>query len=161
MEKVSKKPGCYFQILWFFSRFHPNSPHADEKTFASRNMSMAETWAELGSFYLGTKQWKEARESASEAMKVDPKLPLANEVLGFLDMGEGKDDLAVREFSQAVDSDGHMYLSLFAKTMLSPLPHSTSPGDRELFRAALAKVLDDNPQFAPAYVEWAKSFAAE
>ncbi len=161
LEEVRKKLDDYVQLFGFTTGIIPTPPHADEKTFTSRNMSMAETWAELGSFYLGTKQWKEARESASEAMKVDPKLPLANEVLGFLDMGEGKDDLAVREFSQAVDSDGHMYLSLFAKTMLSPLPHSTSPGDRELFRAALAKVLDGNPQFAPAYVEWAKSFAAE
>jgi tetratricopeptide (TPR) repeat protein len=139
----------------------PTPTGADEKTFATRTMTVAETRAELASFYLGTRQWQLARESATEAVKADPRQPLANEVLGFLDMGENKDDLSLREFSQAVDADSHMYLALFAKTMLSPLPHSNAPADRELFRATLAKVLESNPQFAPAFVEWAKSFAAE
>jgi hypothetical protein len=161
LEQVRKNLDDYVGLFAFTAGVIPTPANVDEKAFASRTMTQAETWAELASFYLGSRQWKEARASAAEAIKVNPKLPLANEVLGFLDMGEDKDDLAVREFSQAVDLDGHMYLSLFAKTMLSPLPHSTSPGDRELFRAALVKVLDGNPKFAPAYVEWAKSFAAE
>jgi tetratricopeptide (TPR) repeat protein len=94
-------------------------------------------------------------------VKIDPKQALANETLGFLDFGENKDDLALHEFSQAVDSNGHMYLSLFWKTMMSPLPHSTVPADRESFRKSLENVLNDNPHFASAYAEWAKSFAAE
>jgi len=40
-------------------------------------------------------------------------------------------------------------------------PPDTALADRELFRSTLIKVLDGDPLFAPAYVEWAKSFAAE
>jgi tetratricopeptide (TPR) repeat protein len=41
--------------------------------------------------------------------------------------------------------------------MLSPLPLSASAADREAFHALLIKVLDLNPQFAPALVELAKA----
>jgi tetratricopeptide (TPR) repeat protein len=161
LEQVRKNLDDYVQLFAFTAGIVPTPPHADERSFASRTMTLAETLADLSTFYLGSQHFKEARDSAEVAIKSDPKVALAYEVLGFLDLREGKDDAAGREFSQAVDLDSHMYLSLFAKTMMSPLPHATSPGDRELFRAALTKVLDGNPQFAPAYVEWAKSFVAE
>jgi tetratricopeptide (TPR) repeat protein len=39
--------------------------------------------------------------------------------------------------------------------MLSPLPLSNLPADRETFRDALMKVIDLNPQFAPAFIQYA------
>jgi Tfp pilus assembly protein PilF len=161
LEQVRKNLDNYVQLFAFPAGIIPSPPHADEKSFASRTMTLAETLAELGTFYLGTQHLKEARDSAEAAIKIDSKLALAYEVLGFLDLHEGKDDAAARELSQAVDLDGHLYLSLFAKTMFSPLSHASSPGDRVLLRAALMKVLESNPRFAPAHVELAKLFVAE
>ncbi len=161
LSQVQKNLDNYVHRFAFQAGVIATPSHEDEKSFSTRTMTLAETRAELGSFYLSTGHLKEAREPIEASVSSNPKLALAHEDLGFLDLHEGKDDEAGREFSQAVDLDSHMYRSLFAKTMLSPLPHAVSSSGRELFRAALMKVLDGNPQFAPAYVELAKSFVAE
>jgi tetratricopeptide (TPR) repeat protein len=154
--KVQKDFEIYLNHSAFQAGVVNRLAQADEKKFSSRTMTLAETEAELGSFFAMTRRWKEARESAEAAMRDNPKLALAYEVLGFISLNEGKDQAAVNEFSQAVELDNQMYRSLFAKTMLS-LAHSTSAGDREAFRAAMTKVLDLNSQYAPAFVELAKS----
>lgn len=155
--KVQKEFDIYLNHFAFQAGVVNGLAQADEKKFSFRTMTLAETKAELGSFFATTRHWKEARESAEAAVKDDPKLALAHEVLGFLSLNEGKDQAAVNEFSQALELDSQMYRSLFAKTMLLPLAHSTFTGDHEAFRAAMTKVLDLNSQYAPAFVELAKS----
>ena len=74
------------------------------------------------------------------------------------------------------DADGNSYIDLLAGVGVASLgyahPKYVAGLQRQIarvhvgsftteHRAALVKVLDGNPQFAPAYVEWAKSFAAE
>jgi tetratricopeptide (TPR) repeat protein len=159
--KVQKDFDNYLYHFTFAAGVVNSLPQADEKSFSSRTMTLAETKAELGSFFATTQHWKEARASSEAAVTNDPKLALAHEVLGFLSLHQGKDQEAVNEFSQALELDNQMYRSLFAKTMLLPLSHSTSTDDREVFRSALMKVLDLNSQFAPVYVELAKSFVAQ
>jgi tetratricopeptide (TPR) repeat protein len=161
LTSVRKNLDQYVRNFAFPAGVIATPPHADEKSFLSRTMTVAETNAELGSLYLSTGHKDQARATSEAAITADPKLALAHETLGFLFLREGKDEEAGREFTQAIELDGHMYLSLFAKTMLSPLPHSSSAGDRESFRAAMSKVLDGNALFAPAYVEMAKSWAVE
>jgi hypothetical protein len=128
----------------------------EDKDLASRTLSPAETDAELASFYLATHQSKLARESSDRALKNDANLAAAHQTMGFLLAQEGKDEDAVREFSRAVDLDQKMYRSIFAKTMLSNLPHSTNAEDRQAFRSRLVEIMAINPQFAPAYIELAK-----
>jgi len=128
----------------------------DDKTFTSRTLSIAETEAELGGFHLWTRDLDGARSLLGQALKDDPKLGLAHENMGFLGFTEGDDSAAASEFSQAYALDSTLYLSLFAKTMLSPLPTSHQVSDLNAFGAAMGKVLQLNPQFAPAYVQLAR-----
>jgi tetratricopeptide (TPR) repeat protein len=151
----------YIHLLAFHAAVIPNPPKVDDKDLLIRSMTVAETEAELSSFYATTKQWKLARESAESALKNDPKLALAHQEMGFICLQEGKDEEAVREFSQAVELDHRMYRAQFAKTMMSPLSHATSPDDRMAYRLALLQTVDGNPQFAPAYVELAKLYVAQ
>jgi Tfp pilus assembly protein PilF len=160
-SKVQKDFDVYLNRFAFQAGVINGLPQADEKNVSSRTMTLAETKAELGSFFATTHHWKEARESAETAVKDDSKLALAHEVLGFVSLHEGKDQDAVNEFSQALELDNHMYRSLFTKTMLLRLAHSTSTADREAFGVALTKVLDLNSQFAPAFVELAKFSVAQ
>jgi hypothetical protein len=102
-----------------------------------------------------------ARERGELALKNDPKLALAHQNMGFIYLQEGKDEEAAQEFSQAIELDNRMYRALFAKTMMSPLPHATSPEDQLAYRQTLEKILGINPQFAPAYVELAKLSVAQ
>jgi len=61
----------------------PTPPKIDDKDLLSRTMTVAETEAEISSFYRMTKQWKLARESGESALKNDPKLALAHQEMGL------------------------------------------------------------------------------
>ena len=67
-----------------------NPPQIDEKSFTSRTLSLAETKAELSGFHLWTHDPSGARSLAEQAIKDDPKVGLAHEVLGFANFNEGK-----------------------------------------------------------------------
>jgi Tfp pilus assembly protein PilF len=160
-DQVQKDFDAYTRRFAFPAGVIPSPPQTEDKSYESRMLTVPETETELAAFYAGTHHLKVARESADKAVKEEPKLALAHETLGFLDLDDGKDQEAVREFSQAVDLDSKMYLSLFAKTMLSPLSHSAVEADRNSYRAELSKVLNVNPQFAPAFVELGRLSIAE
>jgi tetratricopeptide (TPR) repeat protein len=134
-----------------------NPPHlTDPKDYASRTLSVAETQAELGGYQLWTHDIDHARKHVTDALREDPKLGLAHEEQGFLDFFDGKNAESIGEFTQAFADDGNLYLSLFAKTMLSALASSSKPADEERFQNALEDVTNLNPQYAPAYVELAR-----
>ncbi|MGB9121420.1 MAG: hypothetical protein WCE73_12430 [Candidatus Angelobacter sp.] len=139
-----------------------NTPAStDEKEFKSRRMSAAETEAELGSYHLWSRDRELARPLIEQALKDDPNLGLAHEDMAFLNFAEGKDDDAVREFTQAVTLDPKLYLSLFSRTMLLPAARSDVPADQAEFERALLKVLDQDPQFAPALIQLARLYVRQ
>jgi len=129
--------------------------HTNEAEFAARRLSAAETQAELSAFHVWNHDNQTARKLLEDALKADDRTALAHENMAFLYFAEGKDDEAFREFDRAYELDSKLYLSLFYRTMLSPIPRSNLPADREAFRDALMKVLDVNSQFAPAYIQYA------
>ena len=150
------------QLSDYLSRFAlsaavlQNPPPLDEKKFVARTLTAAETKAELAGFHLWTHDLEDARPLADEALKEDPKLGLAHEAMGFVDFGEGKDAAALNEFTQATILNPNLPLSLFAKIMMSPMANSNDPADENSFYNGLLKVLELNPQFAPAYIQLAK-----
>jgi tetratricopeptide (TPR) repeat protein len=156
LNQVQKDFDQYIHRFAFQAGVIPTPAKIEDKDLVARSLSVAETEAELSSFYAATHQWELARQEAESAIKSDPKLALAHQEMGFVLLQEGKDEDATREFSKAIDLDNKMYRALFAKTMLSPLPHSSNPDDRQALRLELLKVLQVNAQFAPAYVELAK-----
>lgn len=160
-DHVQKDFDNYVHLFAFNAGVIPNPPKLDDKDLLARSMTIAETEAELSSFYAATHQWKLARESTEAALKNDPQVALAHQMMGFVWLQEGNDKEAVNEFAHAVELDKTMYRAQFARTMLSPLPHSTSPDDQLVYHAELLKTLDVNPEFAPAYVELAKLYAAQ
>ena len=155
-KSVNKGLASYMQQPTFTTVILKDPPQIDDKAVNFRTLSVAETEAELGGFHLWTHDHPGARGLLEQAIKDDPKLGLAHENMGFLDFDEGKETEAAGEFSQASALDSHLYLSLFAKTMLSPLPASHKVSDMNTFGATMGKVLGENAQFAPAYVQLAR-----
>ena len=147
---------AYVSSLSFQAGVLPASGQIDEKSFSSRTLSFAETEAEIGGFHLWTHDLAGARALVEQALKEDPKLGFAHEEMGFLNFSDGKDAEALEEFSQAYVLDPTLALSLFAKTMLSPVAASNATVDQNTFHDALSKVLALNPQFGPAYVQLAR-----
>jgi Tfp pilus assembly protein PilF len=139
-----------------------NTPAStDEKEFKSRRMSVAETEAELGSYHLWSHQRELARPLIEQALKDDPTLALAHEDMAFLDFAEGRDDDAIAEFSKAIALDPKLHLSLFSRTMMSPIARSDAPTDQAEFEQALQQVLAQDPQFAPAMVQLARLYVRQ
>lgn len=154
--KLDKALAAYMMQPTYTTTIVKSAPQIDEKSFASRTLSAAETEAELGGFFLWNYNLPTARSQLSQALQDDPKLALAHETMGFVDFGDGKDSDAAKEFAQAFALDGTLYLSLFYKTMASPLATSNTVGDMNALGATLGKVLQLNPDFAPAYVQLAR-----
>lgn len=133
-----------------------NPPNFRENEFEVRRLTLAETQAEIGSFYLWNHDSEDARSAITQALNQDPKLGLAHEDMGFLDFADAKDQDAAREFDQAFQLDGKLYLSDYYRLMLSPVANSDAPADETSFHDAMLKVLELDPQFAPAYIQLAR-----
>jgi tetratricopeptide (TPR) repeat protein len=161
LAQVQKNFEQYVHLFGFKAGVIANPSQIDDKDLLSRSMSLAETEAEISSFYATTQQWKSARALGESALRNDPKLALAHQTMGFVSVHEGKDEDAARELSEAVRLDPKLYRAQFAKTMLSALPHATASDDRQAYRMELLKTVEGNPQFAPAYIELAKLYIAQ
>lgn len=161
LKDVQKNLGQYSQTFAMPGGYLSTPANIDEKEFKSRRMSAAETEAELASYHLWSHDREDARPLIEQALKDDPKLGLAHEDMGFLNFTEGKDDEAVREFKQAVSLDPKLYLSLFSLTMMSPAARMDSAAGQSELEAALMKVLDQDPQFAPALVQLARLYVRQ
>jgi predicted negative regulator of RcsB-dependent stress response len=153
---VQKNFDQYVRLFAFAAGQIPSPARIEDKDLAARSLSLAETNAEIACFYAATHQWKLAQQSSELALKNDSKLALAHQEMGFVLLQEGKDDEALKEFSESINLDRRMYRAVFARTMLSNLPHSANPADQLSFRSELMAVINTNPQFAPAFVELAK-----
>jgi tetratricopeptide (TPR) repeat protein len=148
-----------YVLKWAFTTaILPLEVKTDDKDFTVRTMPPAETEAELAAFHILHHRWREMRELTEAALKDDPKLGLAHQDMGYFQFNEGKNDEALREFTRAFELDGKLYGALFAKTMISPISQSNDPADQKTFHDLLIKVLDINPDFAPAFVELAKLY---
>ena len=153
--ELEKKLDDYVHRIAFIAGVVNPPQILNQKEFAVRTLSTAETESQLGSYHLWSRHPAQARQYIEQAVKDDPKLGLAHESMGFLDFQEGKDEQAAREFSQAYELDNSLYLSLFYKTMLSGLMGSDNPNDQASLHEALLRTLNLNHQFAPAFVEMA------
>jgi len=154
-QTVDKGFDAYLQQPSYEASILRDPPQIDEKSITLRPLSIAETEAELGGFHLWTRDLKAARPLLEDAIKSDPKLGLAHEDIGFLDFAEGKDTEASGEFEQAHALDNKLYLSQFARTMMSPLAASNKVQDMNTLGGELGKVLQVNPLFSSAYVQLA------
>ncbi|HET7107966.1 MAG TPA: hypothetical protein VFI38_14235 [Candidatus Acidoferrum sp.] len=132
------------------------APEVNDKEYQVRTMSLAETQAELGGYQLWTHDREDARIHVAEALKSDPKLGLAHEEQGFLDLSDGKATEAASQFAEAVSDDKTLYLSQFAKTMMSPEANSDVRADQSIFLRGLTDTLNLNMQFAPAFIQMAR-----
>jgi tetratricopeptide (TPR) repeat protein len=156
LDEVEKGLDESTRLLAVTAAVIPDESHVDEKTFTVKKLTVAETEAELAGYHLWGHDLASARPLVQQALTDDPKLGLAHEENGFLLFADGEDAPAAEEFSQAYSLDPSLYLSLFAKTMLSPLATSTVPADEEAFHAALSQIASLDGQFAPAYIQLAR-----
>ncbi len=156
--QVFGDPKKFYQALIFYIQAPTlknwilrDLPRVDEKQFAARTLSAAESGAEIAGYRVWMHDYKDARRIAGQALEDDPKLALAHENMGFVDFGEGKDSEAEKEFSAAFNLDSKGYLSLYYKTMLDA--SQRKPFDEDSIYSGCLRVLQINPQFAEVYIQ--------
>lgn len=155
-KSIDQELGDYTLRFNFAAIPLPNPPKIEEKEFSGRSLSLAETEAQLAGYHLWTHDLAGAKPLVDQALNRDPKLGLAHEEMGFLDFANGNDSAALEEFSQASTLDDRLFLSLFAKTMMSPISTSEKPADEAVIESSLRHVLSLNPQFASAHIQLAR-----
>ncbi len=153
-QKFYEGLNFYLQDLTMKSVVMKDLPKVDDKQFTVRAVSPAESETEIGSYHVWMRDLKDARPLLEQALKDDPKFAPAHENMGFLYFGEGNDEEAAKEFSQAFDLDPKLYLSLYYKAMLAAT-HSSIPDADDAIYSACLRALQINPQFAEAYVQLA------
>jgi Tfp pilus assembly protein PilF len=138
-----------------------SAPPLDRSQCQVRKLTVAETELELGAFHVGAHDDRAGEPFIDGALHDDPKLGAAHEEKGFLLFHRGKDDEALKEFTEAYALDPSLFRSLFAKTMMSPEATSTEPILEDSYEADLTKVTQLNEKFAPAYIELAMLYLRE
>jgi Tfp pilus assembly protein PilF len=152
-KKVEDDLGKYIQAFAFHAYAVENPTAVQDKDFASRKLTKAESDAEIAGYRLWEHDGPEATDLVDRALQEDPALGTAHEEKAFINFREGKDEDAVREFSRATELDKSLYLSQYFKAMMTA--KRETPEQRQALRAELSQTTQINPQFAPAFVQLA------
>lgn len=123
----------------------------DSSTLTGGRMPEAEADAWLGGFFTYEHQLDTANERLTAAVTADPQNALAHENLGMLKFQQGQDADALKEFDQAAKLNPKSYLALYYQAMLK-FQGKTDPDSLHELDSTLDKVIQLNPQFAPAFV---------
>lgn len=150
LKQLEKKLEAYVGQAQFYYMTMKPPADADEKTYAARQLPPAESAAVRGDFHMHTNRPKEARALLDEALRLDRKLALAHEAMGFLHFREGKTDEALRWFEQATELDSRSYLAHYYHAMLLA-QRIREEETRERMEKDLRRTIELKPDFAPAY----------
>jgi tetratricopeptide (TPR) repeat protein len=127
------------------------------KDFGARVLTPAETAARLGDFRLQDNHLKDAKPLLEEALRLQPDLASAQESLGFLFMRQGDRAEALHWFDRAIAGDSRNFLAHYYHATLTLIELGTTDGAGQA-EASLAKALQLNPHFAPAYIGLARLY---
>jgi tetratricopeptide (TPR) repeat protein len=151
LDEVQKPFSQYIQRFSFNALHLDKLQNVEPSTFVSGAMSPAERDTRLGTLYTYTREKDAANRRLTAALREDPRLSLAHENAAFLYFDDGKDEDAKNEFDQAVALDPRDYLALYYQAMMQY--HGKADADSlAKLDAALSKVLELNPRYAPPLV---------
>lgn len=134
--------------------------HGDPKSFTSRVLPPAELDAQRGLFYAHTARPKEAMAAIDDAIKEDPKLPLAYEAQGFLAYSQQEFLPAEASFQHAIELGTTDYFPYYFIAQAQLRNGRPTPEQATKIIDYLDKAIQMNPQFAPAYSALASVYSA-
>jgi len=161
LKKFSQVMEAYARQRSFFVGHLKLSVHDDPKGYPSRSLSLAETQALRGIFFVYTRRPAEAKAALDEALAADPKFPVVHEGLGLFAWYSKQDpQTAEAEFARAVPQTPPNYLPVYMAAMLRSRTNSGPTGLSDSL-ADLEKVIQMNPKFAPAYAVAANLYSRD
>jgi tetratricopeptide (TPR) repeat protein len=130
--------------------YRPAPAPIPDEDLRTREISDAEADAYLGGFAALRGRPQEAKPLLQQALRLDPRLPLAHQNLGLMQLSSGQRSEALASFSQAVELDPRNALTRYLRAYLSFGQRNVPAGDTQIeddLRQAIA--LDSD--FAPSY----------
>jgi tetratricopeptide (TPR) repeat protein len=161
LKKFSQTMEAYArQDRFYVSRFKL-SVHDDPKSYPSRALPLAETQALRGIFFVYTQRPAEAKAALDDALAADSHSPVVHQGLGVFAWYAKQDpQTALDEFAKAVPQTPPNYLPYYMGAMIRSRSMSAGPDTADSL-AALDKVIQMNPRFAPAYAVAANFYSRD
>jgi len=150
LSKLQKALDRYVSGSSFFEVKGPAPPPVADADLRSRELSDAEADAYLGGFAALRERPQEAKPLLDQAVQLDPKLPLAYQNLGLMELFAGQRSEAFASFSQAVELDPKNALTRYFRAYLAYRQRTTATGDEQI-EDDLRQAIAANPDFAPPY----------
>jgi len=119
-------------------------------TFSVRELPQAECDARRGDFLVDAQAYPEGKALLDKALKADPRLALAHESMGMLELRASHQAEAKRWFGQAVALNSQSYLANYYFAVMS-LQSSPAESSSTQVESSLRAAIKINPLFAPAH----------
>ncbi len=150
-QQIEKQFNQYVHRFAFATLVLKSPPRIGAEAFKGMAMPAAETDARLAEVHMRFGESEIAAPQLAAAISADPQLALAHENMAFLDFRQGRDDEARSEFDKAATLDSNSFLAIYYQAMLAYHGKTDSDSLAKL-DAAMQRVLQLNPRFAPAVV---------
>jgi tetratricopeptide (TPR) repeat protein len=160
LNALGRKLEAYVQGNEFYVIRVPAGTTPDEAAFAARQITLAEVLAVRGDFHVHNNRLGEAQKELEEALRLDPKLALANEGMGFLQLKKGSRESAEQWFAKAVEFDSKNALAHYYHAV-AMAREGEEVGDLEKTEKHLKRAIELNPDFAAAYSLLALAYATQ
>jgi tetratricopeptide (TPR) repeat protein len=150
LKKLQTDVYLYIQRGAFYYLKSPPPPEIATGDLHVRELSEAEMDAYRGGFAAVRGQTKDAKPMLEEAVKLDPKLALGYQYLGFAEYEDHQRAEALADFTRAIDLDPKNALTRFLRAYLASTERGAVANDAQMeedLRTAIAV----SPEFAPPY----------
>ncbi|MFZ0884627.1 MAG: tetratricopeptide repeat protein, partial [Candidatus Acidiferrales bacterium] len=150
LQKLQNALSGYVRNQSFYYLKSPPPPEIPASELQVRELSDAEADAYRGGFCAVAGKTQAAKPLLEDAVKLDPKLALGYQYLGFAEYQDGQKSEALADFTRAIELDPKNALTRYLRAYLASTQAGTIGNDQQLeedLRAAIAA----SPNFAPPY----------
>jgi Flp pilus assembly protein TadD len=150
LKKLQTALFLYIGNSAFYYIKAPPPPEIPAADLQAHELSEAEVDAYRGGFAAVRGRTQEAIPVLEQAVKLDPKLALGYQYLGFAEFQDKKHAEALADFTRAIDLDSKNALTRFLRAYLDSR-QGGAVGNDEQMEADLRAAIAISPEFAPPY----------
>jgi TonB family protein len=148
------------QGIYYYSQ-SARSVEVDASAFKVQVLSVAQSDATRADFLAYNGRVADARSLLDEALRDDPKNPLAHQTMGYLEFRQGHLDEARKWYEQAVSLDSQSFLANYYFAAITMSRGQLNPESKSQIESSLRGAIKLNPSFAPAYDRLAVFYGAQ